>query len=51
MCSIAGHLPPEWVLKQDANTIEFLSETCEKIYDYNSKYKLMLIEMLSKRGF
>jgi hypothetical protein len=49
MSSLQASIPPEWLLKQDADTIEFISGECEKLFEIDLNYKKNLLEANLKR--
>lgn len=51
ICSKASHIPPQWLLEQDLDTIESVSEECNKILEYEMEYKKAMLEIQAKKMF
>jgi hypothetical protein len=51
ICSKALGLQAEWLMAQDVDTINFLSNTADKVFEHETEYKKTLLEAILKRVF
>ena len=44
-----GNIPPDWLLNQDVDTINFFAEQCEKYWDAENEYKRAVLQSNMKK--
>lgn len=47
--SSQGNISPEWLLSQDVDTINYITEQCDKLLESEVEYKKTMLEASAKK--